>query len=1009
MAIEVNKLTNLNDVQLLYGDLRDRIEAKYTKPKGGIQLKDLNPDVLVSKANKENIVLTGTLSNGRKKNTEMGITSFAFGNNVIAAGDYSHAEGLNTKAMGDYSHASGINTIAGTQAFSIGYDTQALGEGSFAEGIETTAIGSYSHVEGMGTVAVGPYMHVFGTYNIQGDHFTYNGWVPNTQYEVGDRITYTEIIASQAITNQYICITANNDAQFNKNNWAADTHKTQYVEIVGNGSNKMNCSNARTLDWDGNETISNSLTIGTRNSSFLIGNRSFASGYQVSASGADAHVEGYESIASGSGAHAEGHYTQAIGLFSHAEGSGTQAIEMFSHTEGVSTTASGSSAHAEGDHTIAYGYNSHSQGSNTIANGESSHVFGRYNIADTYDNWEEGTIGKNYVVGDKIKKYNGGRWSGRICNTNHQYNEYNSNYWNVYHGMNYIEIVGNGLDENARSNARTLDWSGNESLAGSLTLGMGTANETTLTAQQTKAIIETSTYYYPNQYVITHGTGIWIQGGIHTNSGSGTSSTHNIHLDRYIDTNNIVKIVAAEGYKFLICGYEHSTNNFVGIYQPDGWLKTTSSDVTWYTSIDVATVGDYILDIMVANDDTSTDISPASLGNGISFYAKRIVSDKEMALYAAENKQLYNEHIWFKPGSISADGSDYTEGDADYRARTKASLPIYLDAKPNDKIYFSVLGNDMKIKVVQYNANGTVHSYINWATPEVAMIHVSGCYYRIAIQQASGGAGYHTAEASSFVRIYNYKKPIPNNAAKTNFCVMTYNVGQWYHGSGSVATYAELPTYENIQRAIIERYSPDILCTQEYTPYIHVLGNYFNNFYYYNPVDNDTYVGKMIASNYTQSESAGAVFTTTGSSYRNYAYSYMWLGGRRVCVISAHFIQKANDKTIAAAQLAELKTFADTQTYVIIGVDTNLDCTSTSDQIYIDNFKPWVDDGYHLANMDKFGFMNSIYRGDTWCCSDNIITSSNINIDYACIDNQKNITGIEQDHLPLVAYISFNQ
>ena len=199
MAIEVNKLTHLNDIQLLYGDLRDRIEAKYTKPKGGIQLKDLNPDVLISKANKENIVLTGTLSNGRKKDTEMGITSFAFGNNVIAAGDYSHAEGLNTKAMGDYSHASGINTIAGTQAFSIGHDTQALGEGSFAEGIETTATGSYSHVEGMGTVAVGPYMHVFGTYNIQGDHFTYNGWVPNTQYKVGDRVTYTEIIAIKII------------------------------------------------------------------------------------------------------------------------------------------------------------------------------------------------------------------------------------------------------------------------------------------------------------------------------------------------------------------------------------------------------------------------------------------------------------------------------------------------------------------------------------------------------------------------------------------------------------------------------------------------------------------------------------------------------------------------------------------------------------------------------------------------------------------------------------------
>ena len=33
----------------------------------------------------------------------------------------------------------------------------------------------------------------------------------------------------------------------------------------------------------------------------------------------------------------------------------------------------------------------------------------------------------------------------------------------------YIEIVGNGTADNARSNARTLDWSGNEILTGSST------------------------------------------------------------------------------------------------------------------------------------------------------------------------------------------------------------------------------------------------------------------------------------------------------------------------------------------------------------------------------------------------------------------------------------------------------------------------------------------------------------------------------------------------------------
>ena len=47
-----------------------------------------------------------------------------------------------------------------------------------------------------------------------------------------------------------------------------------------------------------------------------------------------------------------------------------------------------------------------------------------------------------------------------------------------------IEIVGNGTGANAKSNARTLDWSGNETLAGGITLGKGTANETSLTAAE---------------------------------------------------------------------------------------------------------------------------------------------------------------------------------------------------------------------------------------------------------------------------------------------------------------------------------------------------------------------------------------------------------------------------------------------------------------------------------------------------------------------------------------------
>lgn len=139
-------------------------------------------------------------------------------------------------------------------------------------------------------------------------------------------------------------------------------------------------------------------------------------------------AEGAGTKASGIYSHAEGASTIASGGYSHAEGAGTTASGEYSHAEGVGTTASGYASHAEGGQTTASGYHSHAEGYYTIANHNSQHVFGQYNIADPSDA------------------------SANVRGT-------------------YIEIVGNGTVFSTRSNARTLDWSGNEVLAGKLTVG----------------------------------------------------------------------------------------------------------------------------------------------------------------------------------------------------------------------------------------------------------------------------------------------------------------------------------------------------------------------------------------------------------------------------------------------------------------------------------------------------------------------------------------------------------
>ena len=157
-----------------------------------------------------------------------------------------------------------------------------------------------------------------------------------------------------------------------------------------------------------------------------------AEGAGTTASGQGSHAEGAGTKASGVQSHAEGGGTRASGNQSHSEGSGTVASGDGSHAEGGGTTASGSSSHAEGGGTTASGWYSHAEGGQTIANHKSQHVFGEYNIED------------------------------------------GSSALGTEHG-NYIEIVGNGGIPDGgsaivRSNARTLDWNGNEWLAGNVSV-----------------------------------------------------------------------------------------------------------------------------------------------------------------------------------------------------------------------------------------------------------------------------------------------------------------------------------------------------------------------------------------------------------------------------------------------------------------------------------------------------------------------------------------------------------
>jgi len=190
-----------------------------------------------------------------------------------------------------------------------------------------------------------------------------------------------------------------------------------------------------------NPTGTGALSL-NREANTTIGNYSVAVGNGCEASGAASFAEGDGTEASGISAHAEGGGTQAAGNYSHAEGADSSVFTgaTCAHVEGYINTTSGAYSHVEG-------YSNH-------CSTDYQHVFGKNSIEDV----------------------------------NHD----------------FVEVVGNGSSSSSRNNARTLDWSGNETIAGDLYFNGG-ANPLS-TQLSNKADKPTLTHYASGNTSVSNAT-----------------------------------------------------------------------------------------------------------------------------------------------------------------------------------------------------------------------------------------------------------------------------------------------------------------------------------------------------------------------------------------------------------------------------------------------------------------------------------------------------------------------
>ena len=246
--------------------------------------------------------------------------------------------------------------------------------------------------------------------------------------------------------------------------------------------------------------------------------------------------------------------------------------------------------------------------------------------------------------------------------------------------------------------------------------------------------------------------------------------------------------------------------------------------------------------------------------------------------------------------------------------------------------------------------------------------------------------------------------------------IMQYNVGSWYDGNHDNVPSAKDTEYYNLQNGMIQADDPDILCLEEYTkefsktgrtaksileqyfPYIHEQGG-----------DSATVTtGRCIASKYPISNYTTHQYSTSGSP-RYYDSCTITVGDIPITVVVTHLNYDASSNTSRVEQLNELITFLQGQTRFICCGDFNMiDCKSTSGADYVAMMIPLLNAGFHCANCSDNGFLIT-YSDEptgTWTgCLDNIVTSSNITITDAYVDETKLNDSISDrtDHMPLIA------
>lgn len=501
----------------------------------------------------------------------------------------------------------------------------------------------------------------------------------------------------------------------------------------------------------------------------------------------------------------------------------------------------------------------------------------------------------------------------------------------------------------------------------------------------------------------------WEQGAF--DSSGGKVDSNNRIRTPFIDCSKFKKIrfSPTNGYKFMIWFYDSS--------------KSFITRGEWrYTPYELTDLSGYIKIMFGTN--ANADLTPSS---GTELKIEGVVPatitmiDDDNAIKCIKKRELIDNEIaitsYWEYGGIASD-TGLDNGSSTNRLRTSD----FIDLNGYKKIKFQI---DQGYRYVAYFYDSSqtfiADEYVttDWQVYDrIIDVDVDNIrYMRIALSNTADTTLnlYDNDHIKIFdVSDLEFATIQQKSMEDGDLVIMTYNC-QGFTGRNS-----EL----ELIRSFIDKYQPDIIGLQEYYPtdsdsktfYKRVLSEYN-----YRLEWTDYAIGNALFSKLELTDKTNITLSPSIEP-RNCNKAYIEVLGIKIALYNTHLesgtaFPYTDGSPYRIAEMEQIKADADQEEYAIIMGDLNtimgIDDTGAD---YIGIVKPFVDEGWHVANCShQHGFIKTYYNGDSVAlstyifCLDNVITTSNIDILKVTADRSKAMTvGNPIDHLPVIVHLHVN-